>query len=92
MTDVVPIYRRVARGDPVGRFEKLDRPARSLVGLFKQSRRSHAESDGQSVDGTREHGLFVDQMIVGGLADSRAFQEGVEGNLPRTAEFSDILP
>ena len=85
MTDIVPVHRRVARGDPVDRLEETERPARAPVGFFEEGRSPDAEGGGQGVDGTRENGLFIDQMIIRGLADTCALQKGVEGQTARKA-------
>jgi hypothetical protein len=92
VTDIVSVHRRVAPGDPIGRFEETERAARFQVGFFEESRRPDAEGGGQGVYGARENGLFIDQMIIRGLADSRALQEGVEGQTARAAQFLGVLP
>ncbi len=92
MTDVVPVHRRIARDDPIGRFEKPDRPARFPVGFFEKDRRPDIKGGGQGADGTRKDGLFSDQMIICGLTDSRVLQEGVEGYHALAAESPDVLP
>ena len=92
VTDIVSVHRRVAPGDPVGRLEETERAARFPVGFFEEGRRSDAEGGGQGVDGARENGLFIDQMIIRGFADSGALQEGVEGQTARAAQFLGVLP
>jgi hypothetical protein len=92
VADVVPVQRRVVRDDPVGRLEETERPAGFPGGFFEEGRRPDAEGGGQGVDGTREDGLFIDQMIIRGLADSRALQEGVEGQAARAGQLLGVLP
>jgi hypothetical protein len=91
VTDVISVHRRVAPGNPVGRLEETERPARFPVGLFEEGRRPDAEGGGQGADGARENGLFIDQMIIRGLADPRALQEGIEGQPARATQFLGVL-
>ena len=92
VTDIVPVHRRVAPGDPVGRLEETERAPRFPVGFFEEGRRPDAEGGGQGLDGARENGFFIDQMIIRCLADSRALQESVEGQIARAAQLLGVLP
>jgi hypothetical protein len=91
VADVVPVHRRIAPGDTIGRLEKTERPARFPVGFFEEGRGPDTKGGGQSVNGARKHGILIDQMIERGLADSRALQEGIEGQASRAAQFLDVL-
>jgi hypothetical protein len=92
MADVIPVHRGIARGDPVGRFEDPDRPVQGQIGFFEKGRRPDPEGDGKGIDGAREDGILINQMIIRGLADSRALQKGVEGSLLRLTQPLDVLP
>jgi hypothetical protein len=92
VTDIIPIHRRVAPGDPVGRVEETERSVRFPVGFFEEGRRPDTEGGGQSVDGAREDRLFIDQMIIRSLADPRTLQESVEGQAARSSQLLGVLP